>query len=384
MSRRVAALAVLLLLLMLPAAPAAAHGERTQEAFLRSATVLLHDVRFSVTTLRVGEELTITGYVRIMDSWPDRVIGPPEVGFLSLAMPGPVFAIKDRRLSGEFTPQSVAVRRGATYPFTVTAVAREQGRWHVHPSFAVHGTGTLVGAGEWITVRPGEFHDTVALADGSTVDLTTVGSGRVAVWHLLGALVGLAWLGYWIRRPMLARAAVVARGQGRRLIGRADQRVAAGFAVVALAMIGGGVLVTNATLPGPLIPLQVSRAEPQPVAAEPATVTTRVGSATWRAGADRLEIEVSVDNRGAAPVRLDRLQIAELTVPATGGAAEAIVPGDQRTLTLRLPGTLLREHNLLPLAEPQVRITALLFFADPAGNRQLTEIDELTSPVLPR
>jgi methane/ammonia monooxygenase subunit B len=53
-------------------------------------------------------------------------------------------------------------------------------------------------------------------------------------------------------------------------------------------------------------------------------------------------------------------------------------------LTLELPGAVLREHNLLPLAEPQVRVTALLFFTDATGNRQLAEIDELTSPVLPR
>ena len=176
----------------------------------------------------MGEELTVTGYVRIMESWPDRVIGPPEVGFLSLAMPGPVFAIKDRRLSGEFTPQSVRIARGATYPFSVTAVAREQGRWHVHPSFAVEGTGTLVGAGQWITVGPGVFTNTVALADGSSVDLTTVGmrpGGAVARARSAG---GIAWMAYWMRRPLLARAAVVARGEGRRLIGPGDRRVAVG------------------------------------------------------------------------------------------------------------------------------------------------------------
>jgi methane/ammonia monooxygenase subunit B len=366
---------------LLPAAPAAAHGERTQEAFVRASTVLLHDVKFSTTSLAVGEELTVTGYVRVMESWPDRVIGPPEVGFLSLAMPGPVFAIKDRRLSGEFTPQSVRIARGATYPFSVTAVAREQGRWHVHPSFAVEGTGTLVGVGQWITVRPGRFTNTAALADGSSVDLTTIGMGRVAVWHVLGAVVGIAWLAYWLRRPLLARAAVVTRGEGRRLIGRGDRRAAVVFAAVVLALIGGGVAVTNATLPGPLIPLQVSRAAPAPLAPGSASVTVSVTSAEWRSAEDRLVVAVVADNSGRFGVRLAQVQIAELVLPVS---AASVGRGTRSVLTLELPGAVLREHNLLPLAEPQVRVTALLFFTDATGNRQLAEIDELTSPVLPR
>jgi hypothetical protein len=122
-------------------------------------------------------------------------------------------------------------------------------------------------------------------------------------------------------------------------------------------------------------------------------VTTEVTSARWRAGEDRLVLTVSADNAGAVAVRLAQVQVAELVLPGTslGPAGSStdpssapIAPGARQTITLALPGPVLREHNLLPLSEPQVRITALLFFADAAGNRQLTEIDELTSPVLPR
>jgi methane/ammonia monooxygenase subunit B len=183
------------------AAPAQAHGEQTQEAFLRASTVLLYDVKFSRTTMDVGDELVVTGRLRVMDAWPEHTIAEPEIGFLSLVTPGPVFAIKDRELSGTFTPQSVEISKGSRYSFSVTAVAREAGRWHVHPSVAVHGTGTLAGRGEWITVGPGHFTNTVKLASGRQVNLTTYGFDRVVSWHLIAFATGLSWLIYWLRRP---------------------------------------------------------------------------------------------------------------------------------------------------------------------------------------
>jgi hypothetical protein len=76
------------------------------------------------------------------------------------------------------------------------------------------------------------------------------------------------------------------------------------------------------------------------------------------------------------------MQVAELTLRDLGLAP--VAAGSTSSMTVRVPGPVLREHNLLPLKEPQVRLTALLFFTDDAGGRQLTEIDELTSPVLPR
>jgi hypothetical protein len=112
------------------------------------------------------------------------------------------------------------------------------------------------------------------------------------------------------------------------------------------------------------------------------TVVTTVTSAEGRSNADELVLMMSVRNTGGMSVRLSQTQVAELTLRDI--AAAPVPPGSTGSVTLRVPGPLLREHNLLPLREPQVRLTALLFFTDDAGGRQLTEIDELTSPVLPR
>jgi len=387
-ARAVLALLVALGAVLALAAPAQAHGEQTQEAFLRASTALLYDVQFSTTELDVGDELVVTGKVRVMESWPSHTIAAPETGFLSLVMPGPVFAIKDRQLSGMFTPQSVEIEKGSTYSLSVTAIAREPGRWHVHPSFAVEGTGTLAGRGEWITVGPGRFTNTVRLASGEKIDLTTYGFGRVALWHLIAFGIGLAWLGYWIAQPVLARAAVVEADQGSLLIRRRDLVAGGVAALVALGTIGIGYVVTNATLPTTLMPPQVVRLAPPPLAEAPALVSTSVAQAAWRSEEGVLELMVKVHNTSPQPVSLTRMQVAEESLavggPVTVSPAVSTAPGTTETLTVRIDGETLKKHNLLPLKDPQVRITGLLFFADPTGKQQVTEVNELTSPILPQ
>jgi len=215
------------------------------------------------------------------------------------------------------------------------------------------------------------------------VSLTDYGFARVAWWHVIGLVVGIAWLVYWLgTRPVLARAAAVERGEGAGLINRRNRLTGALFALLSLALIGGAYAWTDATYGSSHIPLQVARVTPPITPPADLTVTSKVESADWRSGSDRLELRLSVHNKGFAAVRLTQLQIAELTVPAHG--AVEVAPGGNATFTIALPGPLLREHNLLPLREPQIRVTALLFYADTAGTRQVDEIDELTSPVLPR
>ncbi len=112
---------------------------------MRSSTAVLYDVTFSDTEVAVGERFTVSGTVRIMRSWPQHTVGPPETGFLSVIAPGPVVAVERREMNGVVTPQAVYIEKGATYDFRLDLVARRAGSWHVHPSFAVEGVGTLVG-----------------------------------------------------------------------------------------------------------------------------------------------------------------------------------------------------------------------------------------------
>ncbi|MGH3713859.1 MAG: methane monooxygenase/ammonia monooxygenase subunit B [Micromonosporaceae bacterium] len=375
-------------------APAYAHGEQTQEAFLRCSTVLLYDVAFSDTDVNVGDEVTITGKVRVMNAWPDHTIPAPEIGFLSIIAPGPVFAVRDRQLSGAFTPQSVKIHKGQTFPFTVTVVAREEGHWHVHPSFAVEGTGTLVGRGEWIDVGPGEFDNTAVLPGGDEIDLTTYGTGRVVGWHVIALVIGIAWLVFWLRRPVLARLGVVSAGGGGTLTEGRDVKVGLGFVALIAVVLAGGYVYSVSTAASDPMPLQVARVAPESEPAAEPLVESEVTRAEYVAEAKTLTLTVRVHNTSGAPVTLSSLQVAEeYLIPegtkAAGGVpalridAGTVAAGEEKQVTVVVDAERLIERNLLPLQEPQVRITGLLFFTDSAGHRQVSEVDEVTSPILP-
>ena len=130
-----------------------AHGEAGDEPFLKDLTTAFYDVKISPTAIHVGEPVTITGKVRILDTWP-YTLDPPEKAYVTPVVPGPVFALKDRTVNGQQAPGSFFVQRGGVYDFKMVILGREPGHWHVHPGIAIQGTGTLIGPGEWVDVQP--------------------------------------------------------------------------------------------------------------------------------------------------------------------------------------------------------------------------------------
>src|ERR1700694_1323752 len=126
------------------AAAASAHGERSQEGFLRMETVAFSDVKFSTLALRQGQELTITGRATILEVWPPSLAGA-KLGDPTVDAPGPVMLMQDRLINGVETPDAFLVTKGASYAFKLMLVGREPGRWHVHPTLALEGAGSLIG-----------------------------------------------------------------------------------------------------------------------------------------------------------------------------------------------------------------------------------------------
>src|ERR1700730_1908222 len=131
---------------------ASAHGENAQEGFLRMDTVTFTNVQFTKDTIKQGEDVTITGKATLLDTWP-KTLGAPPPGFVNVAATGPVLLMKERLVNGMAAPDAIFVKKGNTYEFKLTLTGREPGRWHVHPTFAVEGSGTLIGPGQWITVQ---------------------------------------------------------------------------------------------------------------------------------------------------------------------------------------------------------------------------------------
>src|SRR5215813_15190396 len=94
------------LMLTLGAAEVAiAHGERAQEGFLRMKTVAWQDVRFSSNDVKQGDQLVITGKVKVLEVWP-TTLENPELGYVNISASGPHFVMKERTINGHSAPAS--------------------------------------------------------------------------------------------------------------------------------------------------------------------------------------------------------------------------------------------------------------------------------------
>ncbi|MGH7881104.1 MAG: methane monooxygenase/ammonia monooxygenase subunit B, partial [Candidatus Binataceae bacterium] len=190
-----------------------AHGEAADEPFLKDLTVAFYDVHISPTSVKVGEPVTITGKLTVLDTWP-YTLDPPHTAYITPVVPGPVFALTDRLVNGDPDFGSILVEKGGTYDYSMTMLGRIPGQWHVHPGIAVQGTGTLIGPGEWVTVAPSgkPFVMPVTLLSGKTVDLEHLGGAFVWWWSFASFVIGMAWMVYWVvPKRTVTRLAVTAQ-----------------------------------------------------------------------------------------------------------------------------------------------------------------------------
>ncbi|MBV8361858.1 MAG: hypothetical protein JO189_28570, partial [Deltaproteobacteria bacterium] len=202
-----------ILLFCLSVTSAYAHGEAADEPFLKDLTVAFYNVHIGPTDIKVGDPVTITGSLRILETWP-YTLDQPQTAYITPVVPGPVFALVDRVINGQPAFGSITVERGGTYNFKMVMRGRNPGNWHVHPGIAIQGTGTLIGPGEWVTVSPSAtpFKMNVMLLNGQTVDLEHFGGSFVWWWSLAGFIIGLIWMIYWtVPKRTVTRLAVTAQ-----------------------------------------------------------------------------------------------------------------------------------------------------------------------------
>ncbi len=355
------------------ASAASAHGENAQESWLRMNTVAFWNVNFSTDTVKQGETLTITGTAKVLDTWP-KTLKPPETAYISVVAPGPVFLMKDRVVNGQAAPDSFYVQKGSVYNFSLTIVGRVPGRYHVHPSFAVRGSGSLIGPGQWITVKknPAGFSNPVTLYNGKTVNLENFGlAWPVNGFSVLTFLVGLAWLLYWIvPKPTVSRLAITSQlkvnddgGEAVGLITRKDHR-AMNYIVLAAALLLIGGWIYEARAFPVKIPLQVDRFAIQGAAQPPAFATASMSKVTYDTATQTLTMSVQVANQGGTPAQVKDLHMANLRFanPAVsqGGDGQVtvepagqIAPRQTQTLTMTIRGGLLEQQRLIPVGAGQ-------------------------------
>ncbi len=404
MRRRLAIVLLLgLAFTMLSASAAWAHGENAQESWLRMNTVAFWNVNFSTDTVKQGETVTITGTAKVLETWPKTLKGP-DTAYLSVVAPGPVFLMKDRVINGQAAPASIYVEKGSVYDFKLTIEGRVPGRYHVHPSFAVKGAGSLIGPGQWITVEKNAagYSNPLTLYNGKTVNLESYGlAWPVNGFSILTFLIGLVWLLYWIvPKPTVSRLAVTSQlsvnddgGEGVGLITRRDHRAMDLIMVAAALLLIGGWIYEARAFPVK-IPQQVDRFS-IPSAVAPATIASAsMSKVTYDTGTQTLTMSVQATNQGDTPMQLKDLHIAGLRFanPAAsqGGDGQVavqpsseIAPEQTQSVTMTIRGGLLEEQRLIPIGAGQSNtyMTMVADFQNSAGVHNFVTISQFLTPV---
>lgn len=383
---------------MLAPSSAFAHGEAGDEPFLKDLTTAFYDVKITPSAIHVGEPVTITGKVRVLNSWP-YTLQAPETAYITPVVPGPVFALKDRTVNGQSAPGSFFIERGGAYEFNMVILGREPGRWHVHPGIAVQGTGTLIGPGEWVEVQPSAagFTFPVTLLSGQVIDLDRYHGGFVWWWSFAGFLIGVAWMLYWTltKRTVTNLAVTTQIGANEDapdigLITPRDQMWMNVFAGITIVLLIVGWAYAAAKYPVRL-PQQTDWFAPKPMAPDEKLAEVQPETASWNDGTDTLIMKVQAKNVSTSPIAVKEYIMA-MTTFVNGGADEQakagphdyvgtlevepntpIAPGETRELTLKIANPVLSDERLIPTRDPQQFIAGLLRFQNASGGEQFVE-----------
>jgi methane/ammonia monooxygenase subunit B len=376
---------------------ASAHGERAQESFIRMESVAFWDVKLSSNNIKQGEDLTITGTAKLLETWPSNLSGGnPSVCYFTVVEPGAQFVLKDRVINGTQAPQSVFCHKGGVYDFSMTLAGRSPGSWHVHPAVAVREAGTIIGPGTWVTVNeaPGGFSYPIKLLNGQTVDLESYGQWLIVGFSVATFVLGLAWMIMWTwTRPTITRLAVTNQlplnqdgGDAVGLITRQDHRNTAIIAGATVVLVGAGFLISAFAFPG-RIPQQTDWITP-PTSEQPASIAdASLTGAVWDPSTQSLTMTAQIKNTGKSQLTLTAFRTSYLTFvnttarspesgeyQMTATPAGTIDPGQTQTVEIKLPGSVFLQEELLPVGKAQMEVAGVLELTDALGTRNMDTV----------
>jgi methane/ammonia monooxygenase subunit B len=399
------------LVTVVPATAASAHGEKSQEGFLRMRTVGWTDVHYSGDTVQQGQTVTVTGTVKIMDAWPSSLAkGQPNTCFMSMIAPGPTIVLKERTINGQSMPTRIDCTKGRIYDFSMTFAGRRVGRWHVHPAFAVKGAGTLIGPGAWINVRenPAGFTNEATLLGGKTVNLENYQLPFIWIWLTLTFIIGMVWMIYWtVPKRTIPHLAVTSQiplntdGAAYGLVTKKDHRNSTIMMLATVVLLGAGWIYQLANFPVK-IPQQIIQFAPAQIARPAPFVALEAGTgkAVYDADKKLVTLQVNATNNGKVPAQLTHFAVANLTwfnqaVPAAKPSgpqavdtsypmtvqSDTIAPGATQQVMISMPSDIwIHQERLLPIGESQLTVTGLLRFQTPNGDKTDVEVDEPLTP----
>lgn len=379
-----------------------AHGERSLEPFVRMRTIQWYDVAFSGSTVEVNEPLEITGKFHVAEDWPNS-IPEPELVYLGVISPGPVFVRKERYINGEPHLNSLPLEVGRDYEFKIVLKARIPGKYHVHPSFNVKETGNIAGPGQWIEItgNADRFKNPIKTLQGKTVDLETYGTASALRWHMFWMAVGVAWLVWWLRRPLfIPRYNLVKAGSEDKLVTNTDVAVARILLVaVPLIVMFGYILAISEY--DETIPLQTPIDRIAPLPEEPKVVKAKVQRAVYDVSNRAVTLTIRITNTGDKPLLLGELsagsvrfinpeanvEVGDYPEEYLAKTALAVQPdrtisaGESVTLTVVAQDAAWEIERLSSvIRDTDSRFGGLLFFYDSEGNRYQASV---ASPLIP-
>lgn len=384
-----------------------AHGEAGDEPFLKNMTTAFYDVSVSPIEIEVGQPVIVTGTVKVLETWP-HTLEDPELAAIVPVVPGPVFVMKDRTINDQPAIGSFFAEKGGIYQFKMTLLGKEPGKWHVHPGIAISGTGTLVGPGEWVTVKPSatKFEFPVTLLDGKTIELNTYQGPFVWWWSFAGFLLGMAWMVYWtFTKRTVTNLAVTMQlpvNDDAPDIGLITPRdhfwmnVIAGLTVLLL-VVGWTYSATQYPVRWPQ---QTDWITPRFISSGNTMAETRTNGATYDDATDTLTMKVQVKNVADSAITLNRVVIGMATFVPGGEAEQAkagprdfvgplkvepeapIVPGETKDLTVTITSKIFSTARLIPLNDPQQFVAAVLRFENTQGSQQLVTVRSGVVPTI--
>ena len=382
---------------------ASAHGEKSQAAFMRMRTIHWYDLDWSKSQVAVNETVTVSGKFHVFKGWPETV-EKPEVSFLNIGIPGPVFIRAASYIGGQLVPRSVTLELGKTYDFKVLLKARRPGDWHVHTMMNVQDGGPIIGPGKFIRITGSmsQFTNPVTTLTGKTIDIETWGLGDIYFYSFLWIGIGIAWMWYWCKSPVFVpRLIAVQAGKQDSLISDTDKKVTMGFCGGVLALTAILMSSTNSAYPV-TIPIQAGLMRDMvPLEIPEPTVSVTVDNASYRVPGRSMEMTLTITNNGDSGIRLGEFNTASVRfldadvaedegvypadLLAENGLSQsdnsAIAPGETRTISVSASDAAWEVYRLADLIyDPDSRFAGLLFFYDEAGNTQMVGID---APLIP-
>jgi len=383
--------------------PAFAHGERSQEPFLRMRTVNWYDTEWVGKSTAINDVTYLRGKFHLSEDWPRAVVKPNRT-FLNIGSPSSVFVRLSSKING--TPMFVSgpMEIGRDYAYEVTLKARLPGHHHIHPMFAVKDAGPIAGPGGWmdITGNAADFKNEIKTLTGETFDSETKGTATGVMWHLFWAAVAIAWVAFFAIRPMyLVRARVLAAYGDEILLDPIDRKVGIFFLVFTVTVVTVGYLSADAQYPV-TVPLQAGEAKIKPMPIKPNPLVMEVTHAEYDVPGRALRMVVHATNNGTVPVTIGEFTTAGIRFTNKAGAAKldpnypaelvaasgltmdneaAIQPGQTVDIKIESKDVLWEVQRLVDiLHDPDQRFAGLIMSYTDSGERL---VNPVWAPVLP-